>query len=342
MKKQYNQIILIVIALILIAGAIVGTIYYRTNSTAVVKDGSVYIPTGASFEQLVDSLKDEGEYIKNIQQFKNSAGIVGLDERVRAGHYKLKKGMSYIEVAKIFHRGLQSPVRVTFNNIRTLEQLAGKVATQIEPDSLSLRTLLLDDTTAVHYGFLESDFISMFIPNTYELYWTTTGEGFLDRMKREYDSFWNSEREERLKEIGYSREEVITLASIVYEETKMSDEMPTVAGVYVNRLKRGIPLQADPTVKFAIGDFELKRILYKHLEVDSPYNTYKHAGLPPGPICMPSIRAIDAVLNYQEHNYIYFCAKPDFSGYHNFASTLAQHNRNAREWANALNRAGIR
>lgn len=342
MNKAYQQIIMIIVALAVIATAIVGTIYYRTNSKAVVQNGSVYIPTGANFEQLVDSLKEEGAYIKNIQQFRNAANIIDLEENIRPGHYLLKEGMSYLEVAKMFQRGLQSPVRVTFNNVRTVEQLAGRVGGQIEPDSLDIVTLMLGDTTALHYGFLEHNFIAMFLPNTYELYWNSTAGSFLDRMKREYDNFWNEEREKKREKMGYSREQVMTLASIVYEETKMSDEMPTVAGVYVNRMRIGMPLQADPTVKFALGDFEIKRVLNRHLTVDSPYNTYLHTGLPPGPICMPSISAIDAVLNYKEHKYLYFCAKPDFSGYHSFAQTLAQHNQNARAWQNALNREGIR
>ena len=188
---------------------------------------------------------------------------------------------------------------------------------------------------------MRQTFMAMFIPNTYEVYWNCSVNDLLQRMKRESDRFWAS-RDAKLARCGLTRNEAITLASIVYEETKRQSEMPVVAGVYINRLRRGMPLQADPTVKFALGDFSLRRILHKHLEVDSPYNTYRVVGLPPGPICMPSIAAIDAVLNYQEHDYLYFCAKEDLSGAHNFARTLAEHNRNARAYAAALNRLKIR
>ena len=181
----------------------------------------------------------------------------------------------------------------------------------------------------------------MFIPNTYEMYWNSSADDFIRRMKKESDRFWKS-RDAKLARTGLSRDEATTLASIVYEETKRKDEMPVVAGVYINRLKRGMPLQADPTVKFAVGDFSIKRVLYAHLDVDSPYNTYKYSGLPPGPICMPSIAAIDAVLDYADHDYLYFCAKDDLSGAHNFAKTLADHNRNAAAYARALNRLKIK
>ena len=181
----------------------------------------------------------------------------------------------------------------------------------------------------------------MFIPNTYELYWNCSSDEFLSRMQRENERFWQS-RERKLARTGLNRIEAYTLASIVYEETKRTDEMPRMAGVYINRLKRGMPLQADPTVRFALGDFSIRRVLNKHLEVDSPYNTYRHPGLPPGPICMPSIAAIDAVLDYENHDYLYFCAKDDLSGSHTFARSLAEHNRNAQAYARALNRRGIR
>jgi UPF0755 protein len=181
----------------------------------------------------------------------------------------------------------------------------------------------------------------MFIPNTYEFYWTTSATEFAERMKTEYDRFWDTTRKQKAEEIEMSPVEVTTLASIVQAETTKTEELPRVAGLYINRLQRGIPLQADPTVKFAVGDFTLKRILNKHLEIDSPYNTYKHAGLPPGPINFPEISAIDAVLNYEDHNYLYMVAKPDFSGFHNFSTTLAEHNRNANRYRAALNERQI-
>lgn len=340
MKLKRSYIILIILVafgiLCLVAGLIIRA---KAIGNAVERERIILVPTGADYAELLDSL--DGAVINRLR-FDRVARFYSLDEGVRPGRYSLRQGMSYINMVKMFRNGLQTPVRLTFNNIRTLPQLAGRIARQIEADSLTMTAILTSDETAKKYGFESHDFIGMFIPNTYEVWWTTSPEALLDRMKNEYDRFWNEERLGKLENTGLTREQAITLASIVYEETKMSDEMPVVAGVYINRLKDGIPLQADPTLKFAAGDFTIKRVLNQHKTVDSPYNTYKYAGLPPGPICMPSVRAIDAVLNYTEHKYVFFCAKPDFSGYHNFAVTLAQHNRNAQAYHKALNEAGIK
>lgn len=336
-----KKIILIIVIVGALCGAAGAYVYFSVKGNAVAAEGDIYLNEEADYGALVDSL-NAGGHIESMKWFGLAADFYKLKDGVRPGHYRLQKGMSYAQLARMFGRGLQSPVRVTFNNIRLLPQLAGRVGGQIEPDSAAMARLLLADTTARHYGFKPQTFIAMFIPDTYEFYWTSTPRDFTDRMQKEYDRFWNDAREAKRAKLGLSRVEVSTLASIVYEETKMSDEMPTVAGVYINRLRRGMKLQADPTVKFAVGDFTLKRILYRHLEADSPYNTYMYEGLPPGPICMPSVKAIDAVLDYKRHDYLYFCAKPDFSGYHNFATTLAQHNRNRDAWVAALNKAGIR
>lgn len=334
--------IIAVIGVIALIGALgVGIFYFSLRGDAVAREGDLYIGENTDYDGLLDSL-EAGGFIKSIGRFGTVAAAYGLPEKVRPGRYRISSGADYISLVKMLGRGLQTPVRLTFNNIRLLPQLAGRVGAQLEPDSATLAVFLTSDSAARYYGFRRETFIAMFIPDTYEIYWNVSSEGFADRMKKEYDRFWNEGREVKRKAMGLSREEVSTLASIVYEETKMSDEMPTVAGVYVNRLQKGMKLQADPTVKFAVGDFTLKRILYRHLDKDSPYNTYMYEGLPPGPICMPSVVAIDAVLNYKKHDYLYFCAKPDFSGYHNFASTLAQHNRNRDAWVAALNRAGIR
>ena len=201
---------------------------------------------------------------------------------------------------------------------------------------------LYDGQIADQYGFTKENFPSMFLANTYELYWDTSEEQFMDRMKKEYDRFWTDERKMKAERLGLSTQDVITLASIVEEETKTKSELKTVAGLYLNRLERGIALQADPTVKYAVGDFTLKRILNKHLEVDSPYNTYKYAGLPPGPIRIPELNVVEAVLNPGEHDYIYMCAKPDYSGEHAFAKTLAEHNRNADIYHTFLNQEKIK
>lgn len=312
--------------------------YY--GASAVKRDAVVLIPTGSDFSRVMDTLR-AGDLLRNETLFRAMARAKGLDRRVSPGRYELKQGMCYSEVINRIQSGLQSPVRITFHNIRTMDRLAAVLSRQIELDSMTLMEAFTNDSIVAAYGYTPQTFMAMFIPNTYEVYWNCSVDDLLQRMKRESDRFWAS-RDAKLARCGLTRNEVITLASIVYEETKRQSEMPVVAGVYINRLRRGMPLQADPTVKFALGDFSLRRILYKHLEVDSPYNTYRVTGLPPGPICMPSIAAIDAVLNYQEHDYLYFCAKEDLSGAHSFARTLAEHNRNARAYAAALNRLKIR
>lgn len=299
---------------------------------AVRERADLYVPTGASYRMLLDSL--EGKVA--------DTGHMPRVQPLRPGRYVLEPGMSYRAIGKMIERGLQRPVRLTFNNIRTLDRLAGTLARQTEPDSLAWLATLTDAELIDSLGFTPQTLLAMFIPDSYEVYWNSSPERLAGRMKREYDRFWNGERLARLEATGLSQIEVSVLASIVYEETKMSDEMPRVAGVYINRLRTGMPLQADPTVKFAVGDPTIRRVLNRHLEVDSPYNTYRYRGLPPGPICMPSIRAIDAVLGFEKHDYLYFCAAPDFSGYHRFARNLAAHNRNAQAYAAALDRAGIR
>jgi UPF0755 protein len=233
-------------------------------------------------------------------------------------------------------------LNVTFNNVRTKEDLAGKVSKYLVADSLSILNLFTDENQIKKFGFTKETYSAMFIPDTYEFYWTTSAEGFADRMKLEFEKFWNMERREKAEELKLTPIEVTILASIVQAETAKNDELKRVAGLYINRLNRGIFLQADPTVKYAVGDYSLKRILNVHLEIDSPYNTYKYAGLPPGPINFPETSAINAVLNYEKHKYLYMCAKEDFSGYHNFSATLAEHNRNAAKYRAALDRNKIR
>ena len=338
MKRRGIRYGIAVVLAAVVAGGYFAFRYYR--STAVMRDGVVLIPTSSDFGQLCDSLSASG-LLRNEKKFERLARMRKLDRAVRPGRYALEAGTTYAELIDRLRAGLQSPVRVTFNNVRTLDRLAGSVSRRIELDSASLAETLTDPATAERYGYTPQTFMAMFVPDTYEMYWNCSAGDFLDRMKRESDRFWK-EREAKLARSGLSREEAVTLASVVYEETKRKEEMPRVAGVYVNRLRRGMPLQADPTVKFALGDFSIRRVLFAHLEVDSPYNTYKHAGLPPGPICMPSIAAIDAVLDFEAHDYLYFCAKDDLSGAHVFARTLPEHNRNAQAYARALNRRGVR
>ena len=328
-------IIFFAIALIIV-GIRAYQLYQYIFSENVKHEYVLLIPENATYEQVTDSLKIN-DALLNYKAFKWVAKKKHYPSAVKPGRYVLKKGMNTNQVVNMLRGGLQQPVDVTFNNIHFKNELAGRVSQYIEADSLSIINLFSDKKKIADYGFTPETFKAMFIPNTYEFYWTTTADEFADRMHEEYERFWNDERREKAKEINLTPVEVTTLASIVQSETAKKDELRRIAGLYINRLKRGQLLQADPTVKFAVGDFSLKRILKKHLEIESPYNTYKYAGLPPGPINFPEISSIDAVLNYEKNNFIYMCAKPDFSGYHNFSSTLAQHNRNAIAYREALN-----
>ena len=299
----------------------------------------LYVGSRSGYAAFKDSLMP---HLKYRAAFRLYARRLDLEHTFKPGHYVLRPGMNVVEVARMLKLGLQTPVRISVNNVRTSAQLARKLARQIDADSASMMRALTSKELAAEVGFDSLTLFSMFIPDTYEVWWTITPEDFVRRMKREYDRFWTGERDARRARSGLSRLGVMTLASIVYEETRKTDEMPRIAGVYVNRLRRGIPLQADPTIKYAMQDFGLRRILYRHLKYPSPYNTYINKGLPPSPICMPGKNAIDAVLNFEEHDYLYFCARPTFDGYHNFARTLREHNANARAYSAELNRRKIR
>lgn len=329
---------------LVIAGAFGWKSYDYRFGTAVVRDGTVRVPTGTTFAELNRMLADSG-YVANVHKWESYARSNEMDS-VRAGCYALRKGTPYRAALATFRYGRQTPVRLTFNNIRTMDRLAGVVSRYIEADSATILRTLTDPAVIAGTGCSRATFPSLFIPNTYEVYWTMTPREFVARMRTEHDRFWNDDRRERARELGYTPEQIATIASIVIEETKRKEEMTRVAGVYINRLRAGMPLQADPTVKFAVGDPMIRRVLHKHLAFDSPYNTYLYAGLPPGPICVPPIAAIDATLDYavpeKKHDYYYFCAKADFSGGHVFARSLPEHNRNAAAYAAELNRRGIR
>lgn len=265
-----------------------------------------------------------------------------FDPRIHTGHYFIGGSESAVSVFKKFRNGLQEPVRLVVPSVRTVQQLSARLARQLMVDSATIASALRDSAVCARSGFTPETVLAMFIPNTYEVYWDMSVDGLMKRMGKEYDSFWNADRRRKADEAGLDQLQVSVLASIVDEETAVNDEKPVIAGLYINRLQRGMLLQADPTVKYAVGDFTLRRILNKHLSVDSPYNTYIYPGLPPAPIRIPTITAIDAVLNHDDNDYLYMCAKEDFSGRHNFASTLWQHNANAARYRRALNRRGIR
>lgn len=297
--------------------------------------GNIIIPPNASYDQVIDSLKKH-QIIINYKAFNWVAKRKKYQDSIKPGKYLLDKGLSTNEIVNMLRSGNQEPVMVTFNNLRFMEELAGTVSKYIQPDSLELITKFTDPAVHEKFGFNKNTFHCMFLPNSYEFYWTTTAEQFMERMSMEYKRFWNEERLNKAKEMGLTPEEVMTVASIVQEESNKRDEKPVIAGLYLNRIKRGIPLQADPTVKFALGNFRIKRVLRSHLAVDSPYNTYRNPGLPPGPINFPENGSIDAVLNAAKTPYIYMCAREDFSGYHNFSTTLAGHLENARKYKMAL------
>lgn len=347
-KKNRKRIIIIILVVFLIIAAIAGVFAKKFYDYAFApnvklddKTAYLYIPTNSNYEDVLQILEDT-EYLEDMESFKLVAEKKNYPSKVLAGRYEIRNGMSNNDLVNLLRSGKQTPVKVSFISVRSLDILAGKVASYIEADSTEIVQLLKSPETAQKYGFDERTFMAMFIPNSYEFYWNTSAEQFVERMAKEFKAFWTEERLQKAENIGMTQSQVSTLASIVEAETQQNDEKARVAGVYINRLNLGMLLQADPTVVYAVGDFTLKRVLNKHLEIESPYNTYKYSGLPPGPINIPSISSIDAVLNYEKHNYKFFCAKDDFSGYHVFAITNAQHEANARKYHKALRNAGIR
>jgi UPF0755 protein len=300
----------------------------------------IYIHTGADFPA-VKNLLSGHHYLRDLKSFEWVAQKKKYDMKVRPGRYKICYGMNNNELVNLLRSGKQEPVRVILQNVRTPEELAGKIASQIEGDSISILNLLRDPDYLWEFGAGPATIFTLFIPNTYEFLWNTTADQFIRRMYKERQKFWNDERLTQMSQEGLDIPGVITLASILEKETAKNTEKPVIAGVYLNRIRKSWPLQADPTLIFAWNDYTIKRVLNKHKEINSPYNTYKYTGLPPGPICLPSVSSIDAVLNYEKHGYMYLCAKDDLSGYHNFAVTLAEHNRNAERYQAALKRLNV-
>lgn len=300
----------------------------------------IYIPTGSAYKQVLDTLESKG-IIKNIGLFNWLAEKKHYPALIRPGRYVIDKNMSYNSLLNLLRSGRQTPIDVTFNNLRTIDQIAGRIGRQIEADSVKISDFFSDEANYVNDGFKRENIISVFIPNTYQFYWNTDPKGLYTRLLKEYRLFWNEKRLLKARENGLDAKEVSILASIIDFEASKPDEKPRIAGVYLNRLKRGIPLQADPTIIFAMNDNTVTRVLKKDLEIDSPYNTYKHSGFPPGPIGCASIEDMEAVLNAEKHDYIFFVAKPDFSGYHNFSRTLSEHLHYASAYQKELNKRKI-
>ncbi|MDR2968220.1 MAG: endolytic transglycosylase MltG [Tannerellaceae bacterium] len=341
--KRHKRFIVVLIMMHLISAAIIVPVYRSFTASRFLTKETTYIYIGrqTDFDTLVRFLTDSVA-ANNIGWFKGMAKLSDYPENMRTGRYAVTPGMSSIKLLDALRKGQQTPVRITFNNIRFLKDLANRLDEQLMLTTDDILVRLTDPARCDSFGFNTETIRAMFIPNTYEVYWNISPDRLLERMKKEYDTFWNEKRRAQAESIGLTPVEVSVLASIVEEETAAAAEYPVVAGLYINRLHRGMLLQADPTVKYAAGDFTLQRVLYAHLEIDSPYNTYIYAGLPPGPLRIPSIQGLNAVLNYTKHNYLYMVAKEDFSGRHNFAVTLAEHNRNANRYRAELNRRNIR
>jgi UPF0755 protein len=301
----------------------------------------IHIPTGASFGQVMDTLTSRN-ILKDKVAFSWGAKRKGYSEKVIPGRYRIHGNMANFRLLNQLQKGRQEPVRVTVHQVRTPKELAGKLSRRLEPDSATWMALFSNEKLLARYGATPTTLFCVLTPNTYEFYWNISPEKWLAKMKAESDRWWDETRKSRAVAVNLTPCEVVTLASILEKETNKEDERPVMAGVYLNRLRIKMPLQADPTVVFAWQDFTIRRVRTKHAELRSPYNTYLNAGLPPGPICLPSLNAIEAVLQARQHKYLYFCARADLSGYHEFASTLDEHNRNARRYQSALNRKNIR
>ncbi len=339
---NYKKIILYVSLTILVVVAYFGFKIYRIvfmpNTRFSEEKITVFVPTNATFEEVKTIISP---YVKDMDKFEALANRRGYAADVKAGKFELTKNMNTNAMVSALRRNI--PVRVTFNNQERLENFAGRIASQIEPDSIQLLDAFKEPTFLQENGFTEETVFTVLLPNTFEFYWNTSAEKFRNQMAKAYYRFWNDERKAKAEKLGLTPVQVSVLASIVQKETAKVEERPRVAKVYLNRMNIGMPLQADPTVIFAFklvsNDFNqvIKRVYYKHLETESPYNTYKYTGLPPGPIFMADVSAIDAVLNPEQHDFIYFCASVERFGYHEFATTLEQHNVNARKYAQWLN-----
>lgn len=341
MKGIIKFTVSVLIVGLLVAGYLYFGVFKKTINTNDQPHVYFYIKSNDKFENVIERLNEEK--ITEGWGFSWLAELRNLNGNIYPGRYTLKKGLTYNELVIFLRTGKRDEVTITFNNVRTLNQLAEKVADQIEPSVEELKSYLNKTSTAEELGYSPNTFLALFIPNTYKMYWNTTPQDFVQRMKLEYDKFWNAARLAKAKQIGLTPVEVSVLASIVQsEQNKFSDEWPVIAGLYINRLKKGMKLQSDPTVVYAWGDFGIKRVYYKHLKIDSKYNTYKYYGLPPGPIRVPSPQVIDAVLNYAKHQYIYMCAKPKFSGRHNFARTNREHEANAAKYRMFLRENKVR
>ncbi|MFL0354454.1 endolytic transglycosylase MltG [Xanthomarina sp. GH4-25] len=344
----FKKILLAILLIGLVIAGLFANYVYRVmlvdNTAFNNEQAFIYVPTGATYSDVREQLMP---LLKDIEKFDALAKQKKYISNIKAGRYAIKKGMNNNDIINSI-RSKNLPIKLAFNNQPNLTALAGRVSMQIEADSLKLVEVMNDESFLTKKSFTKATALGMYIPNSYEFFWNTSAKQFRDKMLTEYNRFWNDSRKAKAKAIGLTEEEVMTLASIVHEESKQAVEQPRIAGVYLNRLRIGMPLQADPTLKFAayqLPEYKgtvIKRVLNIHKEINSPYNTYMYAGLPPGLITMPDISAIDAVLNPETHQYLYFAADATKLGYHKFAKTLSQHNANAREYQRYLSSQGIK
>lgn len=341
--KTWKWILLVVISLIAGMAYFAYGMIYSPNVPLSLEDTSFNLPLGTDFEDLTDILSEKG-IIEDIPSFRMVAKLMKFDKRENiSGRFEIEPGWNNRELISLLRANKQAPINVTINNVRLISDMAGKVASYIETDSITLLNYLTNPDNLKKWGYTEETILTLFIPNTYQVYWNTSPEKFVARMQIEHDKYWNSKgRRDSIAQLGLTPIEAYTLASIIEKETTNPKETKTISGVYHNRLQQGIALQADPTVVFGVGDFSIRRVLNKHLEYESPYNTYIHSGLPPGPIYMPTLSSLNAAIFPEKHEYIFFCAKPGYDNEHSFAQTLSQHNRNARIYHSWLNQQGIR
>jgi len=342
-KKTFPKWLKITLGLIIFIGAILAWKGYSAFFGPSVTDAQpyFYVYTNDRYPDVLRRIRTD-KIVKDADLFNMVAKSMNYPEKINPGKYKLTPGMSNRELIGNLRGGYQEPVKLRFSNIRLKENLAGVLGDNFQADSAQFSAFLNNEAVAEQYGFTLDNFYTMFIPNTYELYWNTSPDKVIERLHEEYKKFWTPERLEKAKALNLTPQQVSILASIVRGEALHNDEMPMIAELYLNRLRKGMLLQADPTVIYANNDFSIRRVLNKHLTIDNPYNTYRYKGLPPGPINMPPIVAIDAVLNPAKHDYIYMCAKEDFSGYHAFAETMNEHLVNARKFQKALDDRNIK
>lgn len=337
-KGKLKLVVFLVLSVLLISFTYYGyQICYVPNILVDKEPKVIVIPDSADFKK-VQEIMHEGNYVQDLISFSFLAKLMDYDKGVKSGRYTLQPNMTNIEAIRYLRLGLQEPVKVTFNNVRLIPELSEKITRNLEMKPEQFEAALISFAMTNTYGFNKDNILCMFIPNTYEVYYNSSPKQLIEKMHEEYEKFWNTERQDKAGALKLTPIEVSILASIVQAESVKRDEAPIIAGLYINRLKQDVALQADPTLVFASGDFALKRVLNEHKLIDSPYNTYKYTGLPPGPINLPEISSLDATLDYFKSDYIYMCAKEDFSGRHNFTGDYNQHLKNAQRYQAALTR----